>query len=142
MKTCKGCGKELPIEQFVFKNKIKNKRCAQCKTCDNARKRKSYRKHYQKNKDKFAERRLQFKQKSYDFINQFKTSGCCCCDEKDIACLDFHHLGDKEYNISEMAQQKSLKDIQVEISKCVILCSNCHRKLHFYNLDLPQLKKI
>ena len=32
------------------------------------------------------------------------------------------------------------KAIKEEIDKCVVLCSNCHRKLHYYNLSIEELK--
>lgn len=69
-----------------------------------------------------------------------KSSGCCICGEKDVACLDFHHISDKYDQISHM-QTHSLKRIVEEIDKCVILCSNCHRKLHYHNKSIEQLKQ-
>jgi predicted HNH restriction endonuclease len=38
-------------------------------------------------------------------------------------------------------QTHSLKRIVEEIGKCVILCSNCHRKLHYHNKSIEQLKQ-
>lgn len=58
---------------------------------------------------------------------------CCKCGEKDICCLDFHHngSGEKELNMSVMRRSTySIKRMQEEMDKCLILCSNCHRKLH------------
>ena len=37
-------------------------------------------------------------------------------------------------------QSNSYKAIKEEIDKCVVLCSNCHRKLHYYNLSIEELK--
>ena len=70
------------------------------------------------------------------FVQQCKKIGCKICGEQDIACLDFHHRNqaEKEGNISVLKFRKvSIEKIQIEINKCDILCSNCHRKLHYYN---------
>lgn len=75
----------------------------------------------------------------YDYMSKFKENGCCICGESDIACLDFHHVENKEYQISHMLTH-SYNLIKQEIDKCVVLCSNCHRKLHYYNLTLDELK--
>jgi hypothetical protein len=48
--------------------------------------------------------------------------------------LDFHHDGqsEKDFNVADMAGQGlSIKAIQIEIEKCIILCSNCHRIEHY-----------
>jgi len=58
--------------------------------------------------------------------------GCHFCSENYYACLDFHHLKDKIDTIGNMTKQKqyTLEDVQSEIEKCIVVCSNCHRKLH------------
>ena len=66
------------------------------------------------------------------FINEQKQGKCCAkCGESHIACLDFHHPGEKDGMLSGAARSWSVKHILAEIKKCVILCSNCHRKLHW-----------
>ena len=59
---------------------------------------------------------------------------CEECGENHIACLDFHHKNpdDKENSVSLlMANGVGKVKILEEIDKCIVLCSNCHRKLHF-----------
>lgn len=73
------------------------------------------------------------------YMTKFKKDGCCICGETDIACLDFHHIRDKKCQVSHMLTY-SYNKIEEEINKCVILCSNCHRKLHYYNLTIEELK--
>lgn len=42
---------------------------------------------------------------------------------------------EKEYNISKMVHEGfSINRIKEEIKKCEVLCSNCHRELHFKEL--------
>lgn len=60
-----------------------------------------------------------------------KADGCPRCGENDPACLDFHHTGDEEKSFS--VSHRSWRNpavLQAEIAKCVVLCANCHRKLH------------
>lgn len=72
--------------------------------------------------------------------NPYNNLTCVICGEKDVACLDFHHIKDKYDQVSHM-QTHSLNKINQEINKCIVLCANCHRKLHYYNLTLDQLKE-
>jgi hypothetical protein len=70
-----------------------------------------------------------------EFIDAYK-SKCKCerCPEDHLSCLDFHHIDPttKLYNVSEMSRTNlSLETIEAEIAKCMILCRNCHAKLHW-----------
>ena len=59
---------------------------------------------------------------------------CNKCGESDIACLDFHHVdpSKKEIIISRAINNRwSVNRLKSEIEKCEVLCSNCHRKLHY-----------
>lgn len=69
------------------------------------------------------------------FVNIIKEKlKCSNCDEKHPACIDFHHIKNKSYSISRMvAIGRKIEDIQREILKCILLCSNCHRKEHYNN---------
>lgn len=64
--------------------------------------------------------------------NLKKESGCVRCGEREVVCLDFHHvLGNKEFNLGFAAHGGySLERVKQEVAKCVILCCNCHRKEH------------
>lgn len=60
-------------------------------------------------------------------------SKCSFCDCIKMECLDFHHIEDnKEQGIGAMIRDKnvSIEQLEAEIKKCIILCSNCHRTLH------------
>lgn len=54
-------------------------------------------------------------------------------DEWPAACFDFHHKDPmiKEKEISKMLQTTNNEEYIIhEISKCILLCSNCHRRRH------------
>lgn len=46
----------------------------------------------------------------------------------------------QKYGDSALKENCLYKAIKEEIDKCVVLCSNCHRKLHYYNLSIEELK--
>ena len=58
---------------------------------------------------------------------------CVKCGESHRQCLDFHHRNpaEKSFGIKEGLKKGIEKEkILAEITKCNILCSNCHAKLH------------
>lgn len=61
-----------------------------------------------------------------------KGSVCSVCGcTFDAVCFDFHHEDhtQKDFAVSAILY-KSWNEIQSEIEKCVLVCSNCHRVLH------------
>ncbi|UUV46170.1 hypothetical protein [Bacillus phage vB_BanS-Thrax2] len=58
--------------------------------------------------------------------------GCKLCGyNKTGYALDWHHHNDdKNYEPSNLLK-RSWKAYQKEIAKCVLLCSNCHREVHY-----------
>ena len=92
---------------------------------------------YEKNKKKHranvARNNKIHRRKMIKFASDYKAErGCCRCPENDPVCLDFHHTGDdKEIDVSVAIQKGwGQKTIQKEIDKCIVICANCHRKLH------------
>ena len=66
------------------------------------------------------------------FIEDHKIKHPCSCGETEPCCLSYHHENDdKMWNISDMVNKGyGLKRLQTEINKCIVLCLNCHAKLH------------
>lgn len=56
-----------------------------------------------------------------------------CGYDECIAALEFHHINpdEKEFGISTTGVTRSLEVLKKEADKCVLLCCNCHRKLHW-----------
>lgn len=66
-------------------------------------------------------------------IAEARIVGCQQCGEMDPACLDFHHLNPEEKSFNVGGLKGGLHNpekVREEIAKCVVLCANCHRKLH------------
>ena len=92
---------------------------------------------YQKNNESEQKRlRVSNKKRKVEklkWIQNYKRSkGCCQCIENEPVCLDFHHISDdKEANIASVCTSWSQERLQKELDKCIVICANCHRKLHF-----------
>lgn len=129
-KICGICKLEKAVECFSFKNKKKGILQTICKQCN-----KLYqKKHFQENKDYYLSKARTFKRDQKEIFKRFKqTLKCSRCGEDDTCCLDFHHLnpGEKETSISKaIGSGWSFKKLETELNKCIVLCSNCHRKEH------------
>ena len=97
-----------------------------------------------KNDPEYKARHYASKKKRHDenkrLLTEVKeTAPCAACGEYHPAsCMDHHHLDPsvKEKQISSMLSANSWKKIEEEMSKCVLLCANCHRKIHNNLLSL------
>ena len=131
-KVCSKCKKELPLENFRWKNQSQGKKHSQCKQCQSQ----SDKKHYQESKERreaVRERADIQKDTNLEYVNLKKQQGCMKCGENRIWVLDFHHKNpqDKFSEIAHMIKSSSIKKLAEEIEKCVLLCANCHRDFHY-----------
>ncbi len=88
---------------------------------------------YSKNKTIRRKQIDAWKQKRIAEWATFKSTLCCVvCGESEACCLDFHHKdpNTKDAEVSRMARTHGVYKLQQELLKCVVLCSNCHRKVH------------
>jgi L-lysine 2,3-aminomutase len=81
---------------------------------------------------KLLAKKLQ-KERRLAFATYKETLQCERCGENHPATLDFHHKGNKDFNVSEMVPRLTHKVLLDEISKCSVLCANCHRKEHWHS---------
>lgn len=137
-KICTKCGEEKSLTEFNFKNKARNKRQAQCKECQRKRERELYNEKYKyENKDLYNENRRKWKSEMRKLTRDLKSCGCVICGEKEPCCLDFHHLKDKKFEVSK-APNVSKGRLYAEVQKCIVLCANCHRKVHAGKITLKE----
>jgi len=64
---------------------------------------------------------------------EYKGGKCEICQySKNRACLHFHHKdpSEKEFNISNKTDRRSIENLKREVDKCLLLCANCHSELH------------
>lgn len=114
-KLCKECGRGQ-----TFENR------ARCRDCQNAKRRAEYAKGgYGAKKDK---RRANWRR---EFMDAVKNLPCQDCERRyPPECMDFDHRDAelKEFEIgSTYIGFNALSKLQREISKCDLVCANCHR---------------
>lgn len=128
MKTCSRCKQDKPLDEFHKSSRMKDGRQSSCKNCMSesyTRSRKLRQTHYQE----VAKIRRNILQEQ---MAEWKSSrGCTCCDETFSPCLELHHTdpSEKEGDPSSFTNV-SFRAFLKEAEKCVVLCANCHRKVH------------
>lgn len=136
MKQCTKCKEWKDESEFSWKNKSLGKRHSQCKECRRAADNKYYKEDVNRQEAVKATHRNQVKVLR-DFVNSIKKeSKCSICGDSRWYVLDFHHLRDKKFTISQKIKEGcSLQTMKDEISKCILVCANCHREIHFKNRE-------
>lgn len=120
---CTKCNADKPTSEF---HKQREGHFPWCKSCRKEYDRKYQRKRWESGKKKAEIAARQQRNREYIW-KHLSESPCVDCGEDDIVVLQFDHLRDKKYNVSEMvAQVASLDLIQEEIDKCEVVCTNCH----------------
>lgn len=122
------CKKDLPIETFKKNARRKDGLQSQCISCQ-----KEYRKsHYNKNRKKYIDKAAKWKVKFRLWWTEYKKQFSCKCGESHQACIEFHHPdNNKEAGIADLIGYNCKSRILKEIAKCIPMCSNCHKKLHW-----------
>ncbi len=75
-----------------------------------------------------------------DMAIEYKGGKCEKCGyDKCKTALDFHHLDPTEKEFTISSANRSWESIKEELDKCIIVCANCHREIHF---ELEQTKTL
>jgi 5-methylcytosine-specific restriction endonuclease McrA len=91
--------------------------------------------------------KIRVKIRNNKFILDYKNNNkCLLCDwNKFTQILQFHHINskNKKHEINKLKIQGTLTQLKEEISKCVLLCPNCHLEFHFiYGVfDFPMITR-
>lgn len=66
-----------------------------------------------------------------------------CGYKKNISSLAFHHINEKSAKLSGTNLiNMSVSGAEAEISKCVLVCHNCHSEIHNPELGLKEIGKM
>lgn len=126
-KVCTECKLLKPFNQFDIK---RGKPRSNCKACVS----RYTKQHYIRNKAYYLKKATTNRRKARERLRKFlydyyNSHACVDCGESDPIVLEFDHIKEKYSNIARMANRAlSLKRIEVEISKCEVVCANCHRR--------------
>lgn len=137
MKICKTCKETKVEEDFSFRSTKKGIRHSSCKKCSTQTARHNYKNNpsYRHVAKVAALRHKQNKREKFHLLKS--TLSCQICNEANSCCLDFHHIDKKKFNIGNSRDSVSWKILLEEIKKCIVLCANCHRKIHAGIIQLP-----
>jgi hypothetical protein len=132
LKRCNHCHEWKDEEEFNWRYKTLGVRNPACKGCQH-----SFNKNYyegdakERHLQQVRERTEAAREAAREFVYQYLlTHPCEECGESDPRVLEFHHVGNKDTEITRLVGGGwSIKRVQQEIDKCQVLCANCHRKI-------------
>jgi len=170
-KNCPMCGKVKSPSDFMKDSRRKDGRGSYCKDCYKIRQQKyreenkeklveyhkSYREenkdkldarrkeYYEKNREKIIEKEKNRRNQLISLIDSLRTRCVLCGDERRYV-LQFHHKDPLRKRFYPSQAGHSKKRMLDEVSKCIVLCSNCHSEFHHYEkkteeISLELLKK-
>jgi len=84
-----------------------------------------------------------FREGRKTFLIKALGGGCLSCGySRCNRNLAFHHIYDKQFNISGREFQFSLRKLKPELLKCVLVCHNCHGEIHDGIIDDEKVRKM
>lgn len=126
VKKCTKCGEIKEINKFYKSSYRKDGLQSACKICADSASKQSN----SKNRLKYNATRKLVRDRTIQKYNEWKRSyGCCFCGEDEPICLELHHKDKttKEFSPSNL-RTYSWNTLMKEAKKCIIVCSNCHKK--------------
>ena len=126
------CKKELPDSEFNKHNAHSSGYASKCKKCQ----RKYWNTWYNKGGKytKSCQDKTRTKERQNWLNEEKKKHGCAICGYNcNPAALEFHHINPKT-KTHEIAAKYAIKNNTEEMKKCIILCANCHREIHNFDV--------
>lgn len=139
MKKCKKCLQDKQEHEFNKRSRNIDGLDHKCKICARTRAKKLYDLDKPKNRKRIYKYRKKIVKPMKDFVLSIRSLGCSLCNESDPCCIDFHHVNNKTDDISRIIKHLSFNKLVNEINKCILLCSNCHKKVHRHNIDISHI---
>lgn len=120
-KICSDCGIEKNLDEYRYNRYIRSI----CKSC--------FKKENRKRNTKIHKKK-----------QTYKKCGCAICGEQTICCLVLHHAieGNQHRYTNGKPRQPSNLGLDTyfkEITKCIVVCHNCHAKIHAGLIELTDL---
>lgn len=134
-KICRICDKDKPITEYFKVQKTSKYFRGECKTCNRAGKKVYNAKPPVRLSKRDASRKARRLNhiRLLDYIGGSYICNRCSYSNTCTAPFDFHHIDPttKHIGVGKM-MQLSWTRVKLEVDKCELLCSNCHR-IHHYN---------
>ena len=133
-KTCNKCKETKDYLEF---HKLKSGKYGRSGTCANCKSEHDLKRYHKEGSTDRADRRLRIAKQKQDrwdkYMQEIGGQQCSICGFKDEyrGCFDLHHTDPKEKDMNpSQAMCGSYKSFKEEADKCILVCSNCHRKIH------------
>lgn len=130
VKFCRKCGTTKPLSDFNRAQRRTDGVQSYCRLCQRVIDKTFYHANEdRRTRTKTIRAAACLKAQRY-VLDYLLSHPCVDCEETDVVVLDFDHLDDKLYNVSDMISHGfSVTSIQREIAKCEVRCANCHRRM-------------
>ncbi len=120
-------GELKDVEDFAWRRIAKGQRDNYCRPCRSDYKQE----HYAANKKRYIanarRRKAEVLEARLEFLVEFLLENPCVdCGERDPVVLEFDHREDKRFDISRGLRDRPWADVLNEMSKCDVVCANCH----------------
>lgn len=129
-KKCCKCKVEKDASDFNKKKSTVDGLQGICRSCSKERAKKQYSENRESQLKNILKAKKERQQKLRKYVYDYLMANPCVqCGEDDPIVLELDHLREKEFAISHgVARCISINRIKNEISKCQVLCSNCHKR--------------
>jgi hypothetical protein len=129
MRRCSRCGETKPDNEFASNPSSNGRRDVYCRPCRADYKQEHYRANRQRYLDQNRQRKAaRLEENMRRLVDYLRLHPCVDCGERDVLVLEFDHLRDKAFGISNAIAYRSWRHIEREIAKCEVVCANCHRR--------------
>lgn len=131
MKRCARCGLVKDDSEFNWRWTDRGVRQSICRDCMKLDRRAFYEDNADDIKARAKDTKRAARERAQKFVYEYLSNQRCVdCGEYDFAVLTFDHVrGEKRMAIAEMMAQGYPEDeILAEISKCEVVCFNCHMR--------------
>src|SRR3712207_6574223 len=125
-KKCSKCGLVKPPEEFNFRHRDRGIRHGYCRECGKA----LTRSHYRREKRSYLKRNLRAYAERRQMVVEAKSRPCADCGvQYPYYVMDFDHRDgrSKTFGLNSV-HRVTKRAILLEIEKCDVVCSNCHRE--------------
>lgn len=120
VKICKVCGL---LKHHNYRDKKKGTFQSRCKECQS----KQSHSHYERNKQAYVKKANKHRKSVREVVRKLKEVPCADCGvQYPYYVMQFDHLEDKKYHLSEAEQHAGVISVLEEAEKCEVVCANCH----------------
>jgi len=89
-------------------------------------------------KEQLSKNVVEWRKRTKIKLVEYKGGECEMCGyKKCIDALEFHHKNPNEKDFTISGKSWSFERLKKEVDKCILVCANCHREVHFEIKIIP-----